>query len=124
MATADSLQTAALQAYDNLYTWWLAGSLKTKVASFAAQVLIIGGFDDGHAQSLPVTSWAVILGSLASSMQLSAFPPVSTKFPFADLEAAAEALYKICWLTSGLEEINQVNAEQATSVLTAYNGIF
>lgn len=124
MATAPSLQAAALQAYDNLYTWWLAGSLKTKVAAFAAQVLIIGGFDDGHAQSIPVTSWAVILGSLASSMQISAFPPISSHFPFSDLEAAAEALYKICWLTDGLHEIDQVSAEQATSVLTAYNGNF
>lgn len=122
MAPAISLEAAAEQSYQDLTTWWLNDTLKTKVTAFVVAVLPI--FQDENANSRPIANWMCILNTIAVNMSISAsFPPLDTKFSQSSLSAAVQTVYKSCWLGEYLHTTTPklVTDAQYTAMLAAYN---
>lgn len=122
MATATTLPHAAGQAFDNLFALWAAGNnqLKNALAGFSALVLPI--FPDAEPVGRPVGNWAILMSSLAFQM-----PPFSTpqRVPYEQLVAAANYVYKTCWLAArATPSAPAVTNAQQTALLAAYNASF
>lgn len=115
MATATTLPEAAFQAYSNLYTLYLANTLKTQVAAFCAAILPT--FPDETPDGRPVANWATLLYVTSSQMP-------SSSVPYTSLNDAATQLYKLCFMAQALKDAGLITASQASAVLTQYNAKF
>jgi len=122
MAGASDLPEAAGLSFANLFTLWkLGGSdMKDAIAAFADDLLPV--FPDSDVVSRPLASWLILIASLA--VQIPVVGP-GEALPYASLNAAADYVYRICWL--GAKPTPQcpdiTNAQQA-AILLAYNSAF
>jgi len=111
MATATTLSQAAGQAYDNLHIIWLADDLPGRIALFCQNSLPI--FPATLEGGLPVAHWLTVFSSLGVTLPATAVPIVQ-------LTAAAQILYRLCWLAFSLIG-NGITTSQATQLLANYN---
>lgn len=119
MATAATLEQAAGQAFDNLYAKWVAGTAKTNLVAFAAAALPV--FPESEPASHPISNWAAVIGSSAAVM------PNGNSFTFVNYDlivAAANYLYRMCWMASKLETQTSITTAQGVALLAAYNAAF
>lgn len=112
MAAAASLIQAAGQAGDNLYPWWIANSLKTKLGTFSATCLAL--FPEMEGKSHPSSNWCILMSNLSNLMP-------SSNVPFATLQTATQYVYRMCLMTSQLRTQTLISAAQANAVLASYN---
>ena len=120
MATASTLEEAAAQSFDNLFTIWLAATaFKSKLVAFAATVLPL--FPDQDPNGRPVANWATIMASFANQLDTDVAP---IRQPYTTLNTAADYLYRLCWMGFQLETQNLITTAQANAVLAAYNADF
>lgn len=112
---AASLKEAAQDAFPNLNTLWIANTMKTNIASFCDAALAI--FVDQDINGHPVANWTILLDAAQAEMP-------GTNVSFLSLVAAADQLYRLCWIGSYLHGAGLIKAAQATSLLAAYNTAF
>lgn len=115
MATALSLVQAAGQAADNLYPFWLAGTLKTKLTTFGG--VCLAQFPESEENSHPASNWGILIANLADLM-----PGASV--PFSSLQLATQYVYRVCLMTNTLRTATPtplISAAQATAILASYN---
>lgn len=116
MAPAANLPEAADDAFDNLNTLWLAGTLKSKLGAFCTSLLDTFPQQDQNAN--PVSNWLVVIFALQSGLP-------ATNVSYLSLIDAVDKIYKICWMTNQLGVVQSlIKTAQATAVLTAYNAQF
>jgi hypothetical protein len=115
MAPAANLLEAAGIAYDNLYVRWQLNQLKIRLNNFVAGVTAT--FPDGDANSRPIGNWLIPIRALGEVI-----PSVGVELD--DLTAAAQMIYRICYLGSQLEASGQISAAQGNALLLQYNGQF
>jgi hypothetical protein len=114
MATATSLAQAAGQAFDNLDVRWLANALKASLTLFWKNT--IGLFPEADVTSHPVSNWLTVIAALADQMP-------ATNVPIEQLTAAAEFVFRLCWMASFLQTSGGITNAQAISLLSFYNAI-
>ena len=114
MATATTLPIAAGQAFDNLQLWWIIGALKTRIAFFCSTVNAL--FPQSVEATHPISNWVAVLFAIEEQMPVG----IAT---ITELTDAAEALYRMCWMTFTLIN-NGITPAQGAAVLAAYNGSF
>ena len=73
MTVAATLPEAATIAAENLYTLWLADTLKAKTTAF--YVALLPTFPEADKSSHPVSNWLVLIAALASDEMLARFVP-------------------------------------------------
>lgn len=111
MAAATLIEAAGL-AYNNCFTLWTANTLKTKLTAFAAACAPV--FIEDRPGDQPCGNWLVLIAALAKDM-------IAVDVPFTDLNAAAQYVFRFCWLTTSLNTLTIVSNAQAAAVLAAYN---
>lgn len=112
MPAAANLQVAAVDAFDNLHTLWLADTLKAKLTAFNISTLAI--FPQEDPNNHPCSNWAVLLYGLSDQMPLA-------NVPYDGLITAADWVYRLCWVADRLDTDGLITAAQATALLAAYN---
>lgn len=112
MPAALTLEAAAGQAFDNLQIRWLANQLRTNLTLFWQQTLPT--FPQGQAEAHPVSNWLTVLAALSSQLP-------ATNVPIDQLTLAAEAVYRLCWMASFLQDSGGISSAQGTVILSAYN---
>ncbi len=119
--SAPDLATAAGLAYDNLDTQWVALTLKPSLQNFwsAINPLFVEQTPNDH----PISNWIALIAGVASECPAAAS---SADLPgqFQFLNAAAQYVYRICWLANYLEGQGLITSAQATAVLAAFNSSF
>lgn len=115
MAPALTLLQAAGIAYDNLYVKWQLNQLKVRLQNFCSGVSPT--FPDGDERTRPIGNWLIPIRALAEEI-----PTVDVELD--DLTAAAQMVYRICYLGSQLEANGQITAGQGAALLLQYNGAF
>lgn len=116
MATAPDLPTAANDSFDDLHTLWLANTLKTQLTAFCRTLL--PDFDQQNINGHPVSNWLILILALATQMP-------STNVSYDNLITAADQVYRICWVTQQLGNVQTlITTAQATAVLAQYNAKF
>lgn len=111
MAMATTLDQAAGQAFDNLAVFFDTNQLKSRVTTFCAQS--IGIFPQQEADSNPVSNWITVFAALAARMP-------SSNVPIDQLTAAAEILYRLCWMAFSIIG-NGITSGQAALLLAEFN---
>jgi hypothetical protein len=114
VTAAVTLAQAAGQAFDNLSARYVAGQLKTRLTIFWGDNLT--NFPEAEPDSHPVSNWLILIASLADQM------PTGTP-PLTQLTAAAEAVYRLCWMASFLQSTGAISTAQANALLGSYNAI-
>lgn len=114
MATATTLAQAAGQAFDNLNVRFLANAMKNALTLFWKDTINI--FPDGDVNSHPVSNWLTVIAAIADQMP-------AANVPIEQLTAAAEAVYRLCWMASFLQSAALITNAQAASLLSFYNAI-
>lgn len=114
MTVAVSLPDAAVIAADNLYTLYIANTLKTKCTAFWQS--IIDTFPDQDVNSHPVSNWLILIANTADQMP-------SANVPYRDLDNMINYVYRICFVASQLNSQTPklVSNVQAAALLAAYN---
>jgi hypothetical protein len=112
MAIALTLAQAAGQAFDNLQIRWLTDGLQFALTQFWKST--IDTFPDGDVNSHPVSNWLTVMASLADQM-----PAVAV--PIDQLTAAAEVVYRLCWMGDFLQSNGNISTAQASILLARYN---
>lgn len=117
MTMAVSLPDAAVLTADNLYTLWVANTLKAKSGLFWSTLQAT--FPEQEIKSHPCSNWITLIAALSDSM-----PAASVSI--ASLNTLVSYVYSLCFLASQLstQVPAQISAGQATAVLTAYNAQF
>lgn len=115
MAAAASLVQAAGQAADNLYPFWLAGTLKTRLTTFGN--VCLGLFPESEENSHPASNWAILIASLANLMP-------NANVPYYSLQTATQYVYRICLMTNTLQVGSLITGAQGAAVLASYNAQF
>ncbi len=103
MPPAADLTAAAGQAYNRLYAFWTANTLKTKLTAFAATA--IANFPQQQQGGHPVSNWLALVEALAD--QMLAGPSQVTYDQF---NLAANYVYRLCWVANYLVTITQITA--------------
>lgn len=116
MTVAFTLKDAAHEAFDNLYTLWLADTLKSQTATFCDAVLAQVSEQDVNARQ--VADWATLLDITQDQM-----PGASVSFT-TGLVVAADQVYRLCWLAYALNQQGLLTNAQATAILAAYNAAY
>jgi len=111
MAMATTLSQAAGQSFDNLAVFFDTNQLKSRIATFCTQTNPI--FPQQENGSHPVSNWIAVFAALAARMP-------SSSVPIDQLTAAAEILYRLCWMAFGLIG-NGITTAQASALLTSFN---
>lgn len=111
-AATYSTSAAALSFFDASQKS-AAGALKTALADFVADA--IGDFPDDVISNRPVSDWFVPLQSLSESMS------ALTTFTQAELNQAANLVYRICWAGQAALDAGTISAPQAATLLASYN---
>ncbi len=114
MSTALTLPGAAGQAFDNLNVRWLANQLKSALTLFWKNNL--PSFPEQQVDAHPVSNWLTIIAALADQMP-------ATNVPLEQLTAAAEFVYRLCWMADALQTSGGITALQATNLRLSYNAI-
>lgn len=114
MAHALTLPQAAGQAFDNLNVHFLADQLQAVLTLFWEATINI--FPESDVNSHPVSNWITVIAALAGPM------PV-TNVPLEQLTAAAEFVYRLCWMASFLQTSGGITNAQATALLGFYNTV-
>ena len=114
MTAATSLAQAAGQSFDNLSARYVSGQLKVRLTIFWSDNLPL--FPESEPNSHPVSNWLVIIASLAEQM------PTGTP-PLTQLTAAAEAVYRLCWMADFLQSSGGISITQANALLGSYNAV-
>jgi hypothetical protein len=114
---AGSLPQAAGLAADNLYTLWVANTLKSKSTAFWQALATI--FPEAETKSHGISNWLILIADLADLMP-------STSVSYSDLDTMTDYVYRICYLASALvtQSPNQITGVQAQAVLDTYNAQF
>lgn len=112
MPAAGTLIIAAIDAFDNLHTLWLADTLKTKLTAF--NIATLGIFPQETPNNHPCSNWAVLLYALSSQMPAS-------NVTYDALITSADWVYRLCWIANQLEIDGLITSAQATALLAAYN---
>jgi hypothetical protein len=121
MAEAN-LQDAASNAYAHLGNTWKNGDLKTKLTAF--YVAINGTFEEQTPNDHPIGNWIALIAGVAGECP-SAFTDIADQYAqFPYLNAAAQYVYRLCWLADYLEDQLFISSAQAAAVLAAYNAQF
>jgi hypothetical protein len=115
MAPAANLLQAAGIAYDNLYVKWQLNQLKARLNLFVSGVTAT--FPDGDERTRPIGNWLIPIRALGEVI-----PTVGVELD--DLTAAAQMIYRICYLGSQLQANGQISAAQGNVILAQYNGNF
>lgn len=115
MTAAPTLTAAAGRAFDDLQSRYVANQLKVTLDLFWRD--IIETFPESEPASHPVSNWITVIAALAMAMP----PPPLT--PLTQLTSAAEAVYRLCWMTNFLRTTGAITATQGNLVLAAYNAI-
>jgi hypothetical protein len=111
MAMATTLSQAAGQSFDNLAVFFDTNQLKSRVTTFCAQT--IGIFPQQESGSHPVSNWIAVFAALSARMPTSAVP-------IDQLTAAAEILYRLCWMAFSIIG-NGITTAQASALLNSFN---
>ncbi len=109
---AANLIQAAGQSYNNLFTLWQANTVRTKLLAFWTACNLV--FDEQTPNDQPPANWIVLMADLTTNMP-------ATNVPFAELNAAAQYVYRFCWLVQELVTLTLLKVAQGTAVLAAYN---
>lgn len=117
MAVGD-LQAAAGQAFNNVGSKWLANTLKTNLAAFAAACK--STFVESNVNDHPMGNWLAIIAALATTMPTggSVNHPVVT---YLQMQQAAQSVGGMCSLAFQLNAQGLIANAQATVILNAYN---
>lgn len=115
MATAANLIEAAGQAFDNLYIWWQANQLRTRIIAFCATASPT--FPDSDVKSRPVGNWLIMIRAAVEPL-----PAVNIELD--DLNTLCQQIYRICYLTSQLNALGDITNTQANALLNNYNATF
>lgn len=113
MATAANLDEAAEQAYANLQTLWIAGTMAARMTSFVTDLLPT--FPEQEQLSHPVSNWLVLIRALSATMNANASADAGA------LRDGANYVYRICLIAQQLQTQSMITGAQAAAVLTAYN---
>jgi len=111
MAAAASLTIAAEQSSDNLYPFWIAGTLKTRLTNFATVCLT--QFPDSDVKGHPSANWSILMANLANQ--------ISGAGTFQQLNLAISYVYRMCYMTQQLLTQALIGAPQGAAVLASYN---
>lgn len=121
MPPAASLPAAAAQASDRLQVLWIGNALKAQLTAFWKAT--IDTFPQQDEANHPVSNWLTVIAAIAD--QMVAGPGGVT---FDQLEAAVQAVYRLCWMTQALLNDGLITIVQATaganSILVQYNANF
>lgn len=112
MTVAANLIQAAGLSYDNCFAKWTANTLKVKLTAFWQASSLV--FDQNRPNDVPPGNWISILATLASQM-------AAADVPFPDLNASAQYVYRLCWLTQALVTQGLLTNAQGVALLAAYN---
>jgi len=124
MAAAATLEEAAGQAFDNLFELWKFGASALKDAVTQFEEALLPTFPESDAVGLPIAAWLIVIASLAEQMPPEAEPGVVV-VPYGDLVAAADYVYRICWLGAKPTPTSpDITTAQQTALLLAYNTNF
>ncbi len=115
MTTALTLPEAAGLAFDNLQVWWLipGTQLKNRLNAFWSFSLSL--FPDSDPKGRPVANWLTLLAGLERIM-------ANSQAPIEQLSAAAQYVYRACWMAQFLRTSGQISVAQANNLLGNYNG--
>ena len=128
MAVAADLQEAAEFTQDNLFTLWLADTLRARCIAFSAAINALSGLGESNDAAHPVTNWAAIIACEAPLVE--DFEPdgagitqVGTFVPF---QTMVDYVYRLCKVADHLntQTPQQITNAQATAILAAYNAQF
>lgn len=112
MATAANLTQAADQADQNLYPFWLANTIETRLADFATTCLAL--FPESDVKSHPTSNWLILISHLANQMP-------GTNASLAQFETAVQYVFRCCLMTQELLNQALISAPNAAAVLASYN---
>jgi hypothetical protein len=119
MTIAADLPSAAGLAFNNLQIKWLSNNLKSALTAFWQGT--IATFPEQEISSHPVSNWLSVIASIADQL-------TATNVPYDGLTNAANAVYRLCWMTNYLDITNQITDAQArlgpNSILVQYNSAF
>lgn len=122
MAGASTLAEAAGQAFANLFTLWKLGGTDMKDALTTFEVDLLPVFPDSDVVSRPLASWLILIASL--SVRIPVVGP-GEALPYASLNAAADYVYRICWLgAKPTPQCPDITVAQQNALLLAYNTAF
>lgn len=114
MTAAPTLAAAAGQAYDNLVTRSLANQVKSSLQEFCRESLPL--FPEQQLTAHPVSNWLTIVAAIADQLP-------STNVTLTQLNTAAQALYRLCWMADFLQNSGGISVPQGNTLLVIYNDI-
>lgn len=114
MATANSLEQAAQQAFKNLLALQFSGTLGDQLELFVDDLLPL--FPDQAPGGRPIADWLVLIDALQA--EIVGAPQMEA------VRRSSLYIYKLCYLTNELLTNNAISGTQATAVLAAYNARF
>lgn len=117
---ATTLADAATYATSAAALSFVDCSEKTAVGALKAGLALlvsssIASFPDDVVDNRPVADWFVPIKSLAESMS------AATIYTQAELNQAANLVYRICWAGQAALDAGRITAPQAAVLLAAYN---
>lgn len=112
MTLAATLPQAAGLAYDNINVHWINNSLTSRLTNLWQTAL--PSFGESEVNSRPVSNWLVVLSVQSANMP-------NTHVPLDQVSAAAQTVYRMCWMASVLQANGGITAGQAADLLAAYN---
>jgi hypothetical protein len=112
MAAEVTLQAAANKADANMFPFWVAGTVDTKLAAFATTS--IAQFPDSQINSRPIANWLTLIAFVASQM-----PAIN--IPLAQYEQGMQYVYRACLMAQFLQTQGTITGAQAAAMLASYN---
>lgn len=121
MPPASNLLNAASQCFNDLYTLWLAGTLKTKLVAFWKSLISTPDvFPEENDGNDPVSNWLTLISVTADQMVVSG-TDVGHNVPYVTLNTVVGYVFRLCWMTQTLEDQGTISSTQSNAVLAAYN---
>lgn len=115
MAPAADLQAAANDAYDDIFIYWQANSLKSRLTNFALAINSSGDFPDDDPNSRTIGDWLIPIQALADT--------IVGKGTLDQFNTAVQYVYRICWAADVMSQTTPpvITPAAAAVVLTQFN---
>lgn len=114
MTASPTLAAAAGASYDNLNLRYIANQLKTQLTLFSSQNINL--FPESQLSAHPVSNWLAIIAAIAQQLP-------NSNITLTQLTQSAEAVYRLCWVASFLQSVNQITTAQGNTLLASYNSL-
>mgnify|MGYP001600440290 CR=1 FL=1 len=115
MAAALTLVQAAQESLQNMAVQTVAGTLKTRIATFLDTIQ--AQLDSEIPENHPIINWSAVLYGYQTQMAGGAND-------YIELRISGDYVYRLCYMAAQSQDQSLITGAQAAAILAAYNANF